>query len=126
MFSNEINKVIKNVNRRSLRNNTQRTLVALLSAKTDWVPRSALRIPSVGARLRDLRKSEFGNFKIECTSATKAGIKTRKSTSVKRQTYYRISPDSVTLSKVTKVLGKAILNVSSVKKAAVTNTRKTK
>lgn len=125
MFSNEVVNVVKNINRRMLRNNTQRTLLALLTAKKDWVPRSALRIPSVGARLRDLRKTEFGGFKIECTGAAKAGIKTRKSTNVKRQTFYRISPDSVTPNKVARVFGKAIMpSLTQPKKAVATLTRK--
>lgn len=110
MFSNEINNALKNINRRALRNNTQRALLALLTSKRGWVARSSMKIPSVGARIRDLRKSEFGSFKIECANQTKAGVTSRvKPSDVKRQTFYRLSPESVTPGKIAKVFGKEIL-----------------
>lgn len=94
--------LVKRVNKRLLTNNTQRALLALLTADTEWVSRTSLRIPSVGARLRDLRKSQFGGFKVQCTTASKLARKTKGATS--RQTFYRLDPATVTVNKVTKVL----------------------
>jgi hypothetical protein len=72
-------------------NNTQRAGKYLLSANGEWLPRSSLRkIPSATARIRDLRKDEFGGFQVECKSSdelSKIG---------KRTFYYRINPNNVT------------------------------
>lgn len=95
-----IKKLLASVNRRKLRNNTQRVLFALLTAEGEWVSRSSIRIPSVGARLRDLRKPQFGGFKVECVSASKLGKRIPEN---RRPTYYRVNPNSVTLSRVSKV-----------------------
>ncbi|MCK9567829.1 hypothetical protein M0R72_02615 [Candidatus Pacearchaeota archaeon] len=77
---------------KKITNNTQRVGIRLLSADGEWLPRSSLsRIPSATARVRDLRKDEFGSFKVECKSSTDLSRKTSK-----RTFYYRINPNKVT------------------------------
>lgn len=98
-----IMKVVKQVNRRNLTNNTQRVLFALLTATTEWVPRTSLRIPSVGARIRDLRKTQFGGFRVQCMTAAKLERKGVRNSTSTRQTFYRLDPASVTSSKVNRV-----------------------
>lgn len=99
--------VVSAVNRRRLVNNVQRVLFSLVKAENDgWVPRTSLRIPSVGARIRDLRKLEFGGFDIECRSANDLN-KEGRSVKTHRQTFYRIIPSSVTVSR----LGRALKGV---------------
>lgn len=118
-MQDDVKKLLASVNRRKLRNNTQKVLFALLTARNEWVSRSSIRVPSVGARLRDLRKPQFGGFQVECVSASKLGKRTqtrriaRKGefvrqgdnslNSVTRSTYYRVNPNSVTVSRVAKV-----------------------
>lgn len=99
-MQDDVKNLLAKINRRKLRNNTQKALFALLTAKNEWVSLSSIRIPSVGARLRDLRKPQFGGFQVECTSASKLGKRTQNK---RRPTYYRVNPSSVTLPKVAKV-----------------------
>jgi hypothetical protein len=97
-------KVVNKINRRKLANNVQRVLLSLVTAGNDgWVPRTSLRIPSVGARIRDLRKPEFGGFEVECKSANDLN-KTSRSVQTRRQTFYRIVPRSVTVTRLTRAL----------------------
>jgi hypothetical protein len=97
-------KVVRNVNRRKLVNNVQKVLISLVSAGNDgWVPRTSLRVPSAAARIRDLRKSQFGGFEVECRNAidlNKAG----RSVKTSRQTFYRIVPRTVTVTRLCKAL----------------------
>ncbi len=90
--------IVAGVSRRSLSNNTQRVLFSLVKTASDggWVARTALRVPSVGARIRDLRKLSFGGFRVECASAADLN-RTRPSTVTDRQTFYRIVPNTVTV-----------------------------
>jgi hypothetical protein len=77
---------------KKITNNTQRVGIRLLSAEGEWLPRSSLRrIPSATARVRDLRKDEFGGFQVECKSSTDLARKTSR-----RTFYYRINPNKVT------------------------------
>lgn len=77
---------------KKITNNTQRVGIRLLSADGEWLPRSSLtRIPSATARVRDLRKDEFGGFQVECKSSASLARKTSK-----RTFYYRINPNKVT------------------------------
>ncbi len=99
-MQDDIKTLLAKINRRKLKNNTQKVLFALLTSKKEWVSRTSLKIPSVGSRLRDLRKPQFGSFQIQCTSANKLG---RRSQENCRPTYYRVDPSSVTLNKVAKV-----------------------
>jgi len=99
-----VSSVVSGVNRRKLVNNVQRVFMSLVNAGNDgWVPRTVLRVPSVGARIRDLRKAEFGGFQVECASASDLN-KVSRSAKTSRQTFYRIVPRSVTASRVGKVL----------------------
>ncbi len=106
-FSSEIEQFVAKIDRRKLVNNTQRALYALLTSKRDWVSRNSIRVNSVGSRLRDLRKPEFGGFRVECVTGTKLGkntvVTTRATGRKVRQTFYRIAPSSVTLKKVINV-----------------------
>lgn len=83
---------IQNIKTRNLTNNTQRVGLRLLSADGAWIPRSRLtKIPSATARVRDLRKAEFGSFPVECKSSDELNKKVSKKTY-----YYRINPNKVT------------------------------
>lgn len=97
----EIKTLVSRINRRQLRNNTQRVLLAMLTSDQEWVSRTSLKVPSVGARIRDLRKARFGGFKVECATATKLARRANN-TGNNRQTFYRLDPASITLSRVTK------------------------
>lgn len=108
-YSNNIKTLLAKVNRRKLKNNTQRVLLTLLTTKNKWVSRSSIKIPSVGARLRDLRKPQFGSFKVECTSGSSLGKRSQENS---RPTYYRVNPNSVTVSRVTKVF-EGVINTSN-------------
>lgn len=99
-MQDDVKRLLASINRRKLRNNTQRVLLALLTAKNEWVSRSSIRIPSVGARLRDLRKPQFGGFKVECASAARLGKRAQEN---RRPTYYRVNPNTVTTTRVAKV-----------------------
>jgi hypothetical protein len=90
-----LNNTIKNIQKK-ITNNTQRVGVRLLSANGDWLPRSRLRsVPSATARVRDLRKEEFGGFKVECKSSSELATK-----SSRRTFYYRIDPKTVTTKQI--------------------------
>ncbi len=96
--------VVRKVDRRRLANNVQRVLFSLIKAEKDgWIPRTALRIPSVGARIRDLRKSEFGGFEVECKTPSDLN-RCGRSVKTNRQTFYRIVPRSVTVTRLSKAL----------------------
>lgn len=110
MMKKEVKQLVSRVNRRQL-TNTQKALLALLTAKEEWVARTSIRVPSVGARIRDLRKSEFGSFRVTCGTATTAKVTTR----TPRQTFYRLDPNSVTLSRVTKAF-KGVITTNTVTK----------
>lgn len=101
MNNSNVKSIVATIDRRKLTNNTQRALLALLNAKSEWVSRSAIRVNSAAARVRDLRKSEFGGFDIECATANQLGRRARQKSG--RQTFYRLVPSSVTTAKVTKV-----------------------
>jgi len=83
---------IKAVQKRSkITNNTQRVGVRLLTAEGEWIPRSRFKTPSATARIRDLRKDEFGAFHVECKSSDALDRKSSRHTF-----YYRINPNKVT------------------------------
>ena len=100
-----VKEVVSRVDRRQLRNNTQKVLLSLLNptSKDGWVARTALRVPSASARVRDLRKAEFGGFQVECISASELGRRTA-STVTSKQTFYRLVPNTVTVSAVQRAL----------------------
>lgn len=85
--------MLKNVNRRQFRNNTQRVAYRLLSANGEWISRRQLESTVGGAvtsRVRDLRKAEFGGFQVQCASATELGKRGDH-----RSYFYRIPPRTV-------------------------------
>lgn len=87
-----VNKTVRKIQRNKLTNNTQRVGLRLLVANGQWVPRSRVTdVPSGTARVRDLRKSEFGAFSVECKSSDELSRNTSK-----RTFYYRINPSNVT------------------------------
>jgi len=67
-----VSQYIRNLNRRNFTNNVQRVLYTLLTAP-GWVSRGSFRVPSATARLRDLRKSDYGNFSVECKNSSDLG-----------------------------------------------------
>ena len=96
MNTNTIN-YITSLNRRNFTNNTQRALFVLLNAAltgTGWVSRGSVRVPSAAARLRDLRKNEYGAFDVICKSSIELG---RVGT---RTTYYRVNTTNLTLNQL--------------------------
>ncbi len=90
-----VRNIVNGISRRKLSNNTQKVLWSLLTtnSKDGWVSRTSLSVPSASARVRDLRKSQFGGFRVECA---RPGDINRKSRNNVRQTFYRIVPSSVT------------------------------
>lgn len=87
-----IKSVLKSVNRRQLTSNTQKVAYKLLAANGSWVRRSELErvATSAAARVRDLRKPEFGRFKVECESASSLNKNGDRNTF-----FYRIRPTTV-------------------------------
>lgn len=84
-------KKISTVNPRKLTSNTQRAAYRLLNANGKWLsqPDLSRTIGSAAARVRDLRKVEFGSFRVECKQATE--LKKRG-----KSFFYRINPNTVT------------------------------
>jgi hypothetical protein len=71
----------------------------LLAAEGEWVSRSQLaKIPSATARVRDLRKEQFGSFRVECKSSDDLEKRTSK-----RTFYYRIDANRVTKKQLEKL-----------------------
>ena len=91
MRKTTIQKTIRSIPKNTLTNNTQRVGLHLLTAHGEWISRSRLNVPSGTARVRDLRKNEFGAFQVECKSSE--DLKRRAN---KRTFYYRINPNKVT------------------------------
>lgn len=90
---------IQNIQSRKLTNNTQRVGLRLLAAGGEWISRSRLvKIPSATARIRDLRKEQFGGFQVECKSSE--DLKKRAS---KKTFYYRINTNKVTKKQLDKL-----------------------
>lgn len=85
---NKLNKIDKNG-----LSNTKKVAVKLLTAEGEWLPRSKFgKIPSVTSRIRDLRKTEYGAFNVECKRADELGKHISRS---KKTYYYRINPSTV-------------------------------
>lgn len=99
-LNKRVQRLVDGVDSRSLRNNTQRVLVQMLRQDSEWVSRSSIRVPSATARLRDLRKEEFGGFTVECATASEL-----ERAGDSRRTFYRLDPRSVTVERVERVLG---------------------
>lgn len=98
-MSKTIHQTIQTIKSRTLKNNTQRVGLRLLTADGEWIPRSRLtEVPSGTARARDLRKEEFGSFPVECKSSDEL-----KRKSSHRTFYYRINPNKVTQKQVRKL-----------------------
>ncbi len=88
----EVTKYVRSLNRRHFTKNVQRVLFTLLTAEKHTVSRGALRVPSATSRLRDLRKTEYGNFDIDCLTGT-------------RTTFYRLNTNNITLNQLRSVFG---------------------
>ncbi|HMC00006.1 MAG TPA: hypothetical protein VKN14_03105 [Flavobacteriaceae bacterium] len=88
----KIDSVLRGVNRRNLTNNTQKVALKLLKANGSWVRRSDLErvATSASARVRDLRKPQFGRFQVECESAA-----TLNRNGSQHTFFYRIRPSTV-------------------------------
>lgn len=94
---NKIENIVKNIKRKTLTNNTQKVALKLLKANGKWIARNQLeQIPSAAARIRDLRKKQFGQFEVECKSANSLNRRNAQ----RGMFYYRIEPDSVTETKL--------------------------
>jgi len=102
MNTNIIN-YITGLNRRNFTNNTQRALHVLLMASlngTGWVSRGSVRVASAAARIRDLRKTEYGQFDVKCASSLDLGR-----TGGTRTTFYKINTKSISLAQLQTVFG---------------------
>jgi hypothetical protein len=105
----QASRFVERINRRALSNNTQRVLHSLLTpqANDGWVARTAIPVPSATARIRELRRPEFGGFKVECITAEQ--LKSRnpsrrvRSSVTDNQTFYRVVPSSVTVTALRQV-----------------------
>jgi hypothetical protein len=106
-MNKNVQKMVKRIDRRQLTNNTQKVLLALLTSNTEWVARTSIRVANVSARIRDLRKTEFGGFRVECATAKQAGK--RVSTTGPRQTFYRLATSTVTPQRVQRVFGEGVV-----------------
>lgn len=97
-----VKSVIKNVNRKSLMTNAQRVAYTLLNANGQWVPRTQLTrvAKSATARVRDLRKAEFGKFTVDCQPASALNRKGDSHTF-----FYRIRPTTVKKTQISTVFG---------------------
>jgi hypothetical protein len=96
----DILKLIKGIKTKRLTNNTQKVALKLLRGDGKWIARNQLEtIPSAAARVRDLRKPQFGGFQVECRSATSL----KRHNAKKGMFYYRIVPDTVTPKQVEEV-----------------------
>ena len=93
----EINKFVAKLNKNRFTNNTQRVLYTLLTTNKEWVPQTAFRVASWGARLRDLRNPEFGRFNIICKSSKDLGLGGRF------RFFYRLPNKTITINKLSKV-----------------------
>lgn len=87
-----INGYLSQVDRRKFTNNNQKVLYRLLRADGKWVSGSELKrlAPSAGSRIRDLRKTQFGSFSVECLNATELGKRGDGN-----KFFYRIAPRTV-------------------------------
>lgn len=100
-----IQNLINQIDRKNL-TNAQKALIRLLKAEGDWVARTQIHLPSVGARLRDLRKEQYGSFDVRCSSASKLDRpRTSRSNKSNIITYYRINLRTASVSKIKEVLG---------------------
>ena len=98
MNTNIVN-YVTSLNRRAFTNNTQRALFVLLTASlngVNWVSRGSVRVPSAAARLRDLRKAEYGSFEVTCKSARELGRPTTT-------TYYNLNTNAISLGQLRRV-----------------------
>lgn len=104
-----VSKIVDGISRNRLTNNTQKVLLSLLKpgTKDRWVARTSFRVPSATARVRELRKEEFGSFVVECIPADTLSTQSPKrcvtSSVTSRQTFYRIKPSSVTVTALKKI-----------------------
>jgi hypothetical protein len=97
----DVRTLLAKIDRSKLQTNTQKVLYRLLNAENEWVSRSTIRIPSVGSRLRDLRKPQYGSFTVECETARSLQKRTRAATN--HPTFYRLNSSSVTREKVASI-----------------------
>ena len=97
----DVRTLLSRIDRSKLQTNTQKVLYRLLNSENEWISRSTIKVPSVGSRLRDLRKEQYGAFEVECTTARKLRKRTRAATN--HPTFYRLKSSSVTCKKVASI-----------------------
>jgi len=100
----EVYNFVKKISRNTLATNTQRALYDLVTALNEgdggWIPLKKFRVSSAGARVRDLRKPQYGQFDIRCRSAS------RLDRSGTRHTfYYKLAQRNLTVGQLRKVFG---------------------
>jgi hypothetical protein len=92
--------IVNGISTRRLTSNTQKAAYRLLNANGRWLSRADLSrtVKSAAARIRDLRKDEFGAFEVECCSAVELDKQGDH-----RSFYYRINPNNVTRKQINTV-----------------------
>lgn len=97
-MKSNVKNFVKNLNRRNFTNNTQRVLHTLLTAPGNgWVTLSRLRVPSAGARVRDLRKAQYGGLSVACSRSSEAGVRTAS------DFVYRLNKSKITVEQLRQV-----------------------
>lgn len=93
---------LNKVNRRKFTNNNQKVLFKLLNANGGWIsgPELSRTVNCAGSRVRDLRKRQFGAFKVECEAAPALGKRGDGNSF-----FYRINPRTVNRKQVQTVFG---------------------
>lgn len=95
---------VKKINRSKLTTNTQRVLFTLLTALYEgeggWVPLKKFYTSSAGSRIRDLRKSQYGQFDILCRSASKL-----ERSGSGHTFYYKLAQRNLTAGQLRRVFG---------------------
>lgn len=94
-MSKSVMKVVSKIDRKQLQTNCQRVLFTLLNSN-GWVSRTDLKVPSATSRVRELRMTGRGGFKINCATAREIN----KTTKNPRSTFYSIDPSSVSMKKI--------------------------
>lgn len=98
-MNTSVTNYVSRLNRRNFTNNVQRVLHTLLTASSDgWVSRNSFRVSSAAARLRDLRKEEYGSFDVVCKSASALGRRGDR-----HSFYYKLNTRNITMSQLRRV-----------------------
>lgn len=97
----EIREFVTSLDRKSFTNNVQRVMHTLLLASIsgkEWISTKSFRTRSAAARLRDLRKEEYGGFDVRCKQASEIERNGSQYTY-----FYSVGASGLTLTKLRKL-----------------------